>query len=91
MKLAGLHHAAIICSDYPRSKQFYVEVLGLRVVAETYRAPRQSYKLDLALPDGTQLELFSFPSPPARQPDRLTRRPADCATWRFQWPTWTLM
>ena len=66
MKLAGLHHAAIICSDYPRSKQFYVDVLGLRVVAETYRAPRQSYKLDLALPDGTQLELFSFPNPPAR-------------------------
>lgn len=66
MKLAGLHHAAIICSDYPRSKQFYVDVLGLRVVAETYRAPRQSYKLDLALPDGTQLELFSFPNPPDR-------------------------
>lgn len=66
MKLAGLHHAAIICSDYPRSKQFYVDVLGLRVVAETYRAPRQSYKLDMALPDGTQLELFSFPNPPAR-------------------------
>ncbi len=66
MKLAGLHHAAIICADYPRSRQFYVEVLGLRVVAETYRAARQSYKLDLALPDGTQLELFSFPNPPAR-------------------------
>ena len=66
MKLAGLHHAAIICSDYLRSKQFYVDVLGLRVVAETYRAARQSYKLDLALPDGTQLELFSFPNPPAR-------------------------
>lgn len=66
MQLAGLHHAAIICSDYARSKQFYVDWLGLRVVAETYRAPRQSYKLDLALPDGTQLELFSFPNPPAR-------------------------
>ena len=31
-----------------------------------YRAERQSYKLDLQLPDGTQLELFSFPSPPPR-------------------------
>ncbi len=66
MKLHRLHHAAIICSDYPRSRQFYVEWLGLRVVAEAFRAQRQSYKLDLALPDGTQLELFSFPNPPAR-------------------------
>lgn len=64
--LAGVHHVAIICSDYTRSKHFYTEVLGLRVVAETYRAARDSYKLDLALPDGTQLELFSFPEPPTR-------------------------
>lgn len=64
--LAGVHHVAIICSDYARSKHFYTEVLGLRVVADTYRAARDSYKLDLALPDGTLLELFSFPEPPAR-------------------------
>lgn len=66
MSLRGIHHVAIIASDYDRSKQFYVETLGLRVVAENYRAERQSYKLDLALPDGAQIELFSFPSPPAR-------------------------
>lgn len=66
MHLAGLHHVAIICADYPRSKRFYTEVLGLRVVAETFRAARNSWKLDLALPDGTQLELFSFPDPPPR-------------------------
>lgn len=66
MSLRGIHHVAIIASDYGRSKQFYVEVLGLRVVAEHYRAERQSYKLDLALPDGAQIELFSFPNPPAR-------------------------
>jgi catechol 2,3-dioxygenase-like lactoylglutathione lyase family enzyme len=35
--LQSIHHAAIICSDYPRSKAFYTEVLGLRVVAENYR------------------------------------------------------
>jgi glyoxylase I family protein len=64
--LRRVHHIAIICSDYERSKRFYVDVLGLRIVAETHRAARQSYKLDLALPDGTQLELFSFPNPPAR-------------------------
>lgn len=64
--LRGLHHAAIICADYPRSRRFYVEVLGLRVIAEHYRAARRSHKLDLALPDGTQIELFSFPEPPER-------------------------
>lgn len=64
--LLGIHHVAVICSDYDRSKRFYTEVLGLRVIAENYRAARQSWKLDLALPGGGQIELFSFPSPPPR-------------------------
>lgn len=64
--LQAVHHVAVICSDYERSKHFYVTILGLRVIAENYRAARASWKLDLALPDGTQLELFSFPNPPAR-------------------------
>jgi glyoxylase I family protein len=64
--LLRIHHAAIICSDYGRSKRFYTEVLGLRVLAEHLRAERQSWKLDLALPDGSQIELFSFPAPPPR-------------------------
>ena len=66
MQLKSLHHVAIICSDYQRSKDFYINTLGLKQIAEAYREQRQSYKLDLALPDGTQLELFSFPNPPAR-------------------------
>ncbi len=64
--LSGIHHVALICSDYPRSRAFYVNVLGLAVLAEHYRTERDSWKLDLALPDGGQLELFSFPSPPPR-------------------------
>jgi glyoxylase I family protein len=64
--LKRIHHAAIICSDYERSKRFYTEVLGLRAIAENYRAARQSYKLDLQLPDGSQVELFSFPDAPLR-------------------------
>lgn len=64
--LRRIHHVAIICSDYQASKRFYTQVLALKVVAETHRAARDSYKLDLALPDGTQLELFSFPNPPPR-------------------------
>jgi len=64
--LQGIHHAAIICSDYERSKEFYTRVLGLPVVGEHYREARGSWKLDLALPDGGQIELFSFPDPPPR-------------------------
>ncbi len=64
--LLGLHHVALICADYPRSRDFYVRVLGLSVLAEHYREARDSWKLDLALPDGGQLELFSFPAPPPR-------------------------
>jgi len=64
--LQRIHHAAIICSDYERSKAFYTEVLGLSAVGEAFRATRNSWKLDLALPDGSQIELFSFPAPPPR-------------------------
>ena len=66
LRPTGVHHVAIIASDYVRSRRFYTEVLGLQVVHEHYRAERQSYKLDLQLPDGTQVELFSFPNPPPR-------------------------
>jgi glyoxylase I family protein len=66
MSFLSIHHVAIICSDYERSKHFYTQTLGLKIIAEAYRAERQSYKLDLAVADGTQLELFSFPNPPER-------------------------
>ncbi|WP_101960134.1 VOC family protein [Vibrio harveyi] len=62
----AIHHVAIICSDYPTSKHFYTQVLRLKVIAENYREARDSYKLDLALPDGSQVELFSFPGAPNR-------------------------
>lgn len=64
--LKGFHHAAIICSNYPKSKAFYTEYLGLEIIAENYRSERDSYKLDLRLPDGGQIELFSFPDSPVR-------------------------
>ena len=64
--LNTIHHAAIICSDYQTSKHFYTQILGLKVVAENYRAERDSYKLDLKLPDGGQIEIFSFSNAPAR-------------------------
>jgi len=64
--LKGLHHIAIICSDYEKSKRFYTEVLGLRIIREVYRLERRSYKLDLALNEYYVIELFSFPDPPQR-------------------------
>jgi glyoxylase I family protein len=66
LDLRGLHHVAIICSDYASARAFYVDLLGLRVIAETYRRERDSWKLDLALPGGGQIELFTFPAAPPR-------------------------
>ena len=56
-----IHHVAILTDNYELSKQFYTEMLGFEVVAETYREARQSYKLDLAINGLYQIELFSFP------------------------------
>ena len=64
--LKSIHHIAIICSDYNKSKHFYVDVLGLEIIKETYRKERQSYKLDLALNGRYIIELFSFSNPPKR-------------------------
>jgi glyoxylase I family protein len=66
LALKNVHHIAIICSDYERSKKFYIEVLGCTIVKETLRAERNSYKLDLAVNGNYIIELFSFINPPAR-------------------------
>jgi glyoxylase I family protein len=66
MTISGVHHVAIICSDCARSKRFYTEILGLSIISETYRPDRDSHKIDLALSDGVQIELFSFPEAPRR-------------------------
>lgn len=64
--LKSIHHVAIICSDYKKSKDFYTSILGLEIIAENYREERDSYKLDLKLPSGGKIELFSFPNSPDR-------------------------
>ena len=66
LTLNKIHHIAILCSDYQKSKTFYTEVLGLTIIREIYREERQSYKLDLALNGTYVVELFSFPNPPKR-------------------------
>jgi glyoxylase I family protein len=66
METTGIHHVAIICSDYVCSKHFYTELLGFPILRETHRASRDSYKLDLKIGENLQLEMFSFPDPPQR-------------------------
>ena len=63
MLIESIHHIAILTSTdlYEASKAFYTEVLGFTILAETFRAERNSYKLDLALNGVYQIELFSFP------------------------------
>ena len=61
MNIKGIHHVAILTNEYERSKAFYTKVLGFVIVKETYREERKSYKLDLAINEQYQVELFSFP------------------------------
>lgn len=63
--ILGFHHVAIIASDYQLSRHFYVDVLGFMVIAENFRAERNSWKCDLKIGDA-QIELFSFPEAPPR-------------------------
>ena len=66
LQLNKIHHIAIICSDYQKSKTFYTNILGLTIIQEIYREERQSYKLDLALNGNYIIEIFSFQNPPQR-------------------------
>jgi glyoxylase I family protein len=66
LKLNQVHHIAIICKDYNKSKQFYTGVLGLKIEQEIFREERNSYKLDLSLNGKYIIELFSFINPPQR-------------------------
>lgn len=66
IKIERLHHIAIICNDYEKSKKFYTEILGFKIESEIYREERKSFKLDLSLNGIYLIELFSFPNPPKR-------------------------
>ncbi|NDE10517.1 MAG: VOC family protein [Chitinophagia bacterium] len=61
MDIQSIHHVAILTDDYERSKFFYTEILGFKVIKETFRKERNSFKLDLSLNGLYQIELFSFP------------------------------
>jgi len=78
MSIRGIHHVAIIAANYARSRDFYLNTLGFTLVSEHYRAERDSWKLNLALPDF-----------PARHPAPPGQKPAGYATWRWLPPVWT--
>ena len=95
MKLNKIHHVAVICSDYEKSKHFYTDVLGMKIVSENYREGRDSWKADCWLGGTYVVELFSFPNPPAR-PSRpeaalthlhvlLIRKQLDCVILLLRW------
>lgn len=60
MQLDHLHHVALLVRDYDKSRHFYVDQLGFRVLRENVRPERGDVKLDLAL-NGVELEIFSAP------------------------------
>ncbi len=66
MDILRAHHVAVICTNDEASRRFDTEILGFEIVAEVFREERRSYKLDLRVPGGMQIELFSFPDPPRR-------------------------
>ena len=69
------HHIAIICSDYQRSREFYVEKLGFSVIREVWREEKQDY-LTMLQNGNVVLELFTKSDAPARptQPEALGLR-----------------
>ncbi|MFB2831369.1 VOC family protein [Aeromonas jandaei] len=66
MGIIGVHHTALIVSDYGKAKRFYIDIMGFEQISEIYRADKESYKLDLKASDGSLIEIFTFPNPPAR-------------------------
>ena len=81
MKLNKIHHVAVICSDYEKSKHFYTDVLGMKIVSENYREGRDSWKADCFLGDTYVIELFSFPNPHVL----LIRKQLDCVILLLRW------
>jgi glyoxylase I family protein len=62
------HHVAIICSDYEKAMDFYVNKLGFSLIREPHR-PQQGDILIMLQSGETVLELFIKPDAPARVND----------------------
>ena len=65
MFLTKQHHIAIICSDWEKSREFYVQKLGFELFREVYR-PEQDDYLRMLRQGDTVLEVFIKPEYPER-------------------------
>ena len=65
MFLTKQHHIAIICSDWDKAKDFYIDKLGFQMIREVYRPEVNDYLRMLRQGD-TVLELFIKPDAPQR-------------------------
>ena len=65
MFLTKQHHIAIICSDWEKAKEFYIDKLGFQMYREVYRPEVDDYLRMLRQGD-TVLELFIKPDAPQR-------------------------
>lgn len=65
MFLNKQHHIAVICSDYAKAKDFYIDKLGFTLEKEFYRPANNDYLRMLRLGE-TVIELFIRPDAPAR-------------------------
>ena len=61
----AIHHIAVISSDYPSARHFYVDLLGFEVIREVFRESRNDYIITLAL-DDLEIELFVMKDHPKR-------------------------
>lgn len=66
MILDTIHHIAIICSDKDAALHFYHDILGFPIIRSNFRQGRLDWKIDLAINDTTELELFIMKDRPAR-------------------------
>jgi catechol 2,3-dioxygenase-like lactoylglutathione lyase family enzyme len=84
--IKAIHHASLTVADLDRSRDFYVDVLGMELVREAELSgpaieeivglPGARMKLAFVRKGAMMLELFQYLSPPGRQ-DTAARRPCD--------------
>ena len=61
-----IHHIAIICSDKDAALRFYHDILGFPIIRSNFREERGDWKIDLAINENTELELFIMKDRPKR-------------------------
>ncbi|MBQ9614220.1 MAG: VOC family protein, partial [Lachnospiraceae bacterium] len=66
MNLKTIHHIAIICSDKDAALRFYHDILGFPIIRSNFREERGDWKIDLAINENTELELFIMKDRPKR-------------------------